>query len=306
MITELDLSGLDLGQIQAFLVSAQTSNFTKAAELLHLTQPVISKRIASLEGKLGFQLFIRWRRTIRLTPAGKILATAWKDLLNHVMAPINRAAASQRGFTQHLTIGYCANAHMYQIGDHFLRSYPTVNLSFVQAQYPELQSKLLSGELDLVFYGTFGQKDFSCRPFRCRVLKTFPLIACVLPTNPLARMKTISLGDLREQDFIMLSPLIAPARLSYMTEQCVRSRFTPRVSFYAEDTTALVMNLRDSHSVFITDKHCTVVDTQRVDLAFLEITDASAGALVAWNEETETEMTHLFVEKSAEYWERVQ
>src|SRR5699024_8466633 len=118
----------------------------------------------------------------------------------------------------------------YQIGELFQQEHPDVNLSFVRAQYPEIVSKLISGEVDVAFYGVFGKRDFSYPPFRFQVLKTFPLVVAMLPANPLSQKKVLKVADLRGQDFIMLSPMVAPAWLSFMTELCMRNRFTPQVS----------------------------------------------------------------------------
>lgn len=304
-MNNLDLSGLDLGQIQAFLTVASTQSFTKAAESLHLTQPVVSKRIAALESRLNLQLFIRWRRTVRLTPAGEVLYHAWGGMVSLILDSVNRANASQMGYTRHLTVAYCASAYPYQIGEFFQQEYPDVNISFVRAQYPEIQSKLLSGEFDVAFYGIFAERDFNRTPFRCQVLKRFPLTAVALPSNPLAQKKTATVADLRGQDFIMLSPLVAPAWLSFMTELCVRHRFTPQVALYVEDTASLAMNLRNNHSVFLTDRYCTSVDTTRIDLAFIDLPDAMGGTLIGWNGERENDLIRAFVRKSAEYWDTI-
>lgn len=302
----IDLSGLNFGQIQAFLAVASSGSFTKAAEILHLTQPVVSKRIAALENQLNFQLFIRWKRTVKLTPAGKILYNAWENLTDQIIEPINRANIFQMGYANHLTVAYCSSAYPYQIGEMFQQEHPNVSLSFLRAQFPEIQSKLLSGEVDVAFYGTFAERDFSHEPFRYEVLKRFPLVAVMLPSNPLAQKKEASVFDLRGQDFIMLSPLVAPAWLSFMTELCVRNRFTPQVSLYVEDTASLAMNLRNDHSVFFTDRYCTVLDTSCVNLAVVDLPEAVAGAMVVWNEERENDTIRMFVKKSKEYWDTIE
>ena len=54
-------------QIKSFLVAAQCGSFTQAAELLYVTQPALSRQIASLEAELGYKLFARTNRAVRLT-----------------------------------------------------------------------------------------------------------------------------------------------------------------------------------------------------------------------------------------------
>lgn len=62
---------LNSAQLEAFFTVAQQQNFTKAAEILHVTQSALSQRIAKLEEELETTLFIRDRTTIRLTEYGE-------------------------------------------------------------------------------------------------------------------------------------------------------------------------------------------------------------------------------------------
>lgn len=64
---------MDTQSLQAFMAVADTQSFSRAAEQLHLTQPAISKRIATLESQVGTRLFDRIGRRIALTEAGNVL-----------------------------------------------------------------------------------------------------------------------------------------------------------------------------------------------------------------------------------------
>ena len=63
---------MELRLLQYFLMVAQEENITKAAELLHLTQPTLSRQLAQLEKELGEKLFVRGRH-FHLTETGVIL-----------------------------------------------------------------------------------------------------------------------------------------------------------------------------------------------------------------------------------------
>jgi len=73
---------LDISTLQAFIAVARHESFSKASEQLHVTQPAISKRVASLEEELGAQLFNRIARQISLTEAGKQLLPKAQDLVH--------------------------------------------------------------------------------------------------------------------------------------------------------------------------------------------------------------------------------
>lgn len=64
---------MDTQNLQAFLAVADTQSFSRAAEQLYLTQPAVSKRIATLESQVGTRLFDRIGRRIALTEAGSVL-----------------------------------------------------------------------------------------------------------------------------------------------------------------------------------------------------------------------------------------
>jgi DNA-binding transcriptional LysR family regulator len=78
-------------EILSFLVAAKTLNFTKAAEQTHVTQPVLSRRIAAMEQGLGLLLFTRHRKSVSLTPAGVIMAEGLSRLANDYNLLIERA-----------------------------------------------------------------------------------------------------------------------------------------------------------------------------------------------------------------------
>ena len=61
-------------RLRAFAAVAREGSFSRAAARLFVTQPAISKHVASLEAELGAQLLVRDRRGATLTPAGQVLA----------------------------------------------------------------------------------------------------------------------------------------------------------------------------------------------------------------------------------------
>lgn len=64
---------MDIASLHAFVTIADHGSFSSAANRLHVTQPAVSKRIATLEEELNVRLFDRLGRTVRLTEAGTLL-----------------------------------------------------------------------------------------------------------------------------------------------------------------------------------------------------------------------------------------
>ncbi len=87
---------MDEDQLMAFLMTVQEKNFTKAAHILHLSQPSITKRIQALEKDLGFNLFLRNNKKVVLSEPGK----AFLPFAENIMNSINEARNSLNRFKQ--------------------------------------------------------------------------------------------------------------------------------------------------------------------------------------------------------------
>ena len=72
---------MDLKQLSTFVTVAKHGTVSKAAQLLNITQPVLSRKIAGLEHELGFKLFERVGRRLVLTPRGEHFLSDCRDML---------------------------------------------------------------------------------------------------------------------------------------------------------------------------------------------------------------------------------
>lgn len=126
---------MDFSSMKAFVVVADCGSFSRAAEKLFMTQPAISKRIASLEADLGVALFDRLGRGIHLTESGqKFLPSA-----RRILADIAISREDLRSLGSHIG-GRLRMATSHHVGIHRL---PPMLKAFTQA-YPDV-------ELDLLF-----------------------------------------------------------------------------------------------------------------------------------------------------------
>jgi DNA-binding transcriptional LysR family regulator len=99
------MSDLDLRKLRYFLAVAAELNYGRAAERLHIAQPVLSRQIAALERELGVALFARSKRGTQLSEAGLLLREDARVLLQTAAALQRRARVAGRE-GQHFTVGF--------------------------------------------------------------------------------------------------------------------------------------------------------------------------------------------------------
>ncbi|WP_028615074.1 LysR family transcriptional regulator [Halopseudomonas pelagia] len=187
---------MDTANLSAFLAVAEHASFSRAGDQLHLTQPAISKRIATLEQQLGARLFDRIGRHVTLTEAGRALKPRAEQIIN-ALSDTQRALSNLSSRVQ----GRLSMATSHHIGLHrlppVLRSY-TVNYPDVALDIDFLDSevayaKVLHGEIELAVITLAPAVE---PPIVARAIWDDPLDFVVAPEHPLAALPQVSLAQL--------------------------------------------------------------------------------------------------------------
>lgn len=148
-------------RVTTFLTVCETMNYTKAAELLHITQPAVSQHIHFLEHYYDTALFGSNKKKMTLTPQGELLrqslATLWHDteiLKLQCRELEHKPTHLQLGST--LTIGeFVLQKPLIQ----YIKSHPDVTLNYTIGDTHLLLKKLAAGEIDLALIEGYYQKQ---------------------------------------------------------------------------------------------------------------------------------------------------
>ncbi len=87
---------MELRVLNYFLAVAREENITKAAQMLHVTQPTLSRQMMQLEEELGVKLFVRSSHSIILTEDGMLLKRRAQELLSLAEKPSATLCAARR------------------------------------------------------------------------------------------------------------------------------------------------------------------------------------------------------------------
>ena len=194
----------DLNDLLSFRAVAELSNFRKAAESVHLSQPAFSRRIDKLEQALGVRLLERTTRRVTLTAVGRDFERKVRDLLDELdetLLGIRGVAATRMG---EVTVA-CVPSTVYYYLSEVIRRYhercPKVRVRVIDAAANEVLAAVARGEADfgVNFIGAQeGELEF--RPF----LEERFVAAC-RRDHPLAKQRRVTWAQLGEHDYISVA-----------------------------------------------------------------------------------------------------
>ncbi len=143
---------MELRVLNYFLAIAREENFTKAANMLHVTQPTLSRQIADLEQELGVKLFIRSNHNIILTEDGMILKRRAQEILS--LADKTKRDFLQKGETLSGTISigsgeFRSTKYLAKIIAQFHKKYPDVRYEIYSGNAGNIRDYIERGFLDI-------------------------------------------------------------------------------------------------------------------------------------------------------------
>ncbi|MFD4035389.1 LysR family transcriptional regulator [Streptomyces sp. NPDC058637] len=139
---------LDLRKLRYFVAVADQLHFSRAADELHIAQPVLSRQIRALEQDLGAPLFTRDRHGVALTDAGRQLLADAGPLLASAHAVRRRVTAAARG-GQRLTVGFRAGIAVIPAARAFEARHPDVAVDVQRIEWGDQATMLLDGRIDV-------------------------------------------------------------------------------------------------------------------------------------------------------------
>lgn len=191
MWATVPLVDLDLRRVRYFVEVAERLSFVHAAEVLHITQPALTRQIAALERQLGVRLFERDRRGTLLTPAGAQLLTDSRSLLAAALAMERRARLAARPSTR-VTIGFMPGVPITPLMAEFEREAPHVAVDTVFTSMVDQLEFVLDGRVDVCFV----RLPIPGRQVEIVPLFTEPKVAAVPADSPVAAADSLSPHDL--------------------------------------------------------------------------------------------------------------
>ena len=193
---------IDLDRLLVFHAVAQAGSFTRAADLIHLTQPGISKHIKHIEEYLGVPLFDRLGRKVALTQPGKILLEATEEIITLAGTAERRIRDLSGMQGGQLRLGASSPIALYllpQILAEYRKNFPAVEVRLAIATSASIEAKVLANKLDL---GLVSSEVHDAR-LVARQFMTDDLVAIVPGNHKWPGNRRVKAKDLLAETFIV-------------------------------------------------------------------------------------------------------
>ena len=195
---------VDLRKLRYFRAVAEELHFGRAAERLHIAQPVLSRQIRALEGELGVELFMRDRRRTVLTPAGEQLVRDAGPLLASADALLRRVRAASEGVAR-LTIGFMPGITLTPVVRLLRERHPGLDVRMLRTEWNDQVEVLHDARADVgIVRLPIDPAGLEIKP-----LYTEPRLAVVASAHRLAGKESIHVADLAT-DHLLQSPDAVP------------------------------------------------------------------------------------------------
>lgn len=203
---------MELRVLEYFLTVAREGNITKAAEVLHITQPTLSRQLMQLEKELDVTLFQRGKREITLTEEGMLLRRRAEEIIELAGKTAQELAKEETELAGNISIGCGELAAVETVAElcgAFREKYPQVSFQFYTATSDVIKERMEKGLLDVGLL--LEPIDIAKYEF---VRLNRPEEWCVLmrPDSPLAEKEALTREDLKDV------PIILPLRLEVQSQ----------------------------------------------------------------------------------------
>ena len=200
---------LTFQELEKFIDVAYTLNFRASAARCCISQPALSRAIASIEAKLGARLFDRNTHGVSLTTAGKQLLPIARRIvfeLNDSLSELSEFVAGHRGHILLASIPSAAAAILPKLMQTFLESHPGVSMGLQAVSAAEVSASVADGTADIGICAIAPDEAYPLDGFDFTPIIDDELLLICSEDDPLARNDSASWKAFTTRPYIMNGP----------------------------------------------------------------------------------------------------
>jgi DNA-binding transcriptional LysR family regulator len=275
----------DLDLVRAFVAVAEERHFGRAAQRLHLAQPVVSRRIQRLERAVGVALLERTSRHVTPTEAGAAFLDSARQLLHDVDLAVMQARRIAEGGAGRLTVGF-VDSVAFELLPRLLRELaervPDVAIELRELSTEEQLSEL-DEDVDVAIVREVGERELTSEGLDARHLLTERLYAAVAANHPVATRERVELSSLAEEGFVMFPRPQVPRLHDHLLAVCQQAGFVPAIVAHAAQYPTMLAMIAAGRGVALVPACVRAVCPHAVRMVPVTDPGAASDLLLAWS-----------------------
>jgi len=288
------MDDIDLADLRALAILADTLHFGRAAERLHVSQPALSKRIQKIEAQMGGRLLVRGYRDVRLTEAGRLLAARGRELLQESAELVALSRRAVRGEAGLLRIGFGIASilgFLPKVLLRFRRAHPDVLLQLRDMSTPDQMSALVARSLDVGFV----RRPVADDRLVLRPVLDERLVAALGPRSPWH--SRLGLASVAQEPFIIIARGRSASFYDHALSVCAAAGFAPRIVQEANELFTVISLVRAGLGVSLVPRSTALLRLPGVRFRDLTLPEAAWNIAMAWHRDSEdAPLVRQFVE----------
>ncbi|HWS43113.1 MAG TPA: LysR substrate-binding domain-containing protein [Pseudoflavonifractor sp.] len=288
---------MNILKMKYFIDVADHLSFTKAAQQNYVSQTAVSQQIAAVERELEVQLFLRDKGRVALTPAGEAFYQDCARILRHYDKAVSRAQRIQCENGGVITIGFltaCKMSYLHDIINRFHQSYPNTDIKLRQCSFEGLRQLMESGELDVALAPACNLASIEHIHIEMAAWRRMGLL--VSRENPLAQYDEITVDQMKDQDFVMISPQFAGQVFGHMVSQRRKEGFEPRIMETADSSEILVMLVELNRGACFLPEKTTIYNHSLCKMLHISDNDDNFDLSIAWQKDDASPALSCFLD----------
>lgn len=222
---------MDIEYIKRFIVVAQCMNFSKAAEMLFISQPTLSHSITCLEKKLGTPLFVRNTKTVKFTRAGEMFLPAAVAIVDRYQKAANEIAQELNLNNDVLNIGYIGPATDNTLSawiKKFREVAPQVKVHILRYSSSTIAEAFHNHEIHLGMLYKHTAENISGLKYEAVGREKYKVL--LNADHPLANQQRVELAWLKEEPFLICERACSPYYYDRVFSICEKRGVEPKIS----------------------------------------------------------------------------
>jgi DNA-binding transcriptional LysR family regulator len=291
---------MELRHLRYFVAAAEAENVSRAALKLHVSQPALSRQIRDLEEELGFALFERSAKSVRLSEAGKVFLTEARAVLQRAEDAVS-SARSVAGGRGELHVGY-APSPSARILPRTLRAF--------QEQMPKVRVKLHDLSTEELLAGVREGKPalaIMVRPSRAMLrglrfeeLTRDTLCLAVPPHHPFAKLRSVPVAQAAREPLVVFSRKDYPEYHEYLEALFAPAKARLKIADEHDSAASLVAAVEAGSGVAIVPKNLACSVGPRLKLVALSPAPEPLVIGAVWSKDGLTTVAERFIEVAKE------